>query len=151
MVIPPPTHAPFTAKHPEYTLTPFPVKVEVPVPPTSNCPATERLWEGEVVPMPTLPILETMSEVEPVVEPTTKLGNPASAFTESAAYGVEVPTPILGCPPEVPMERIEEEPWRVEVAKLKALYKSLGMVVVADLKKTIVVEAMLCEEEPIYM
>ena len=121
MVIPPPAHTPFIAKHPEYTLTPFPVKVEVPVPPTRSCPATERLWEGEVVPMPTLPILETMSEVEPVVEPTTNEGKPERAFTDSIAYGVEVPTPILGWPPEVPMERMEEEPWRVEVANEKAL------------------------------
>ena len=80
-----------------------------------------------------------------------KAGTPARELTDNMPKGVEVPTPILGWPPEVPMERMEEEPWRVEVAKEKALYKSLGMVVVADLKKTIVVDATDWEEEPIYM
>ena len=54
------------------------MKVEVPVPPTRSCPATDRLCDGVVVPMPMLPVLVTIRVVLPVEEPMVKRSTPGN-------------------------------------------------------------------------
>ena len=67
---------------------------------------------GVVVPIPTRPRLSTIKVVDPVVEPIAKYGTPAvpGALMEKRPNGVELPTPILGRPPLVPIENTEDEP-----------------------------------------
>ena len=109
MVVPPDAaQVPLAIRiHPAVKLIPF-ANVEVPVPwtlitpvvsmtpavvvaiPTPNPPVRyvfpeiESSWEGEVVPIPTLPTLSTIRSV-PVAEPTVNLAAPSRALTESRA------------------------------------------------------------------
>lgn len=94
----PPTHAPFTAKHPVAILIPL-LNVDVAVPYASNCaaedvPVTASALYGDVVPIPTLPELSMMKLVA-VDEPTTNWfeARPAIGFTANVANGEVEPVP----------------------------------------------------------
>ena len=69
--------------------------------PVTQCPRTERVWAGEVVPIPTFPVFKILKRVvvaEAVLEATAKsavLVSPLNAWIESLANGVVVPMPIL--------------------------------------------------------
>ena len=118
----------------------------VPVPNPVTC---RRLY-GETLPMPILPLASTRRLV-PVVDPTANWATPGSPWIENIAYGVEVPTPTLGNPPDDPTEtRVEvaEMPfWGVVlVAIAQALMMLEATVEVADPRYTMVVEAAVEEE-----
>ena len=128
---------------PEVWITP-PVVVATPTPKPPvkyPSPVIERCLAGTVVPIPTNPLALTPNTV-PVAEPIVNNGVLERFSILNIAYGVDVPTPTLGPPEAEPMERIEDEPWAVEVANEKELYE-LGIVVVADLLNMSVVEAAL--------
>ena len=69
------------------------------VSPVTQCPRTERVWAGEVVPIPTFPVFKILKSVvvaEAVLEATAKsavLVSPLNAWIESLANGVVVPMP----------------------------------------------------------
>src|SRR3989344_4333861 len=71
------------------------------VSPVTQCPRTERVWAGEVVPIPTFPVFKILKRVvvaDAVLEATAKsavLVSPLNAWIESLANGVVVPTPNL--------------------------------------------------------
>jgi hypothetical protein len=72
------------------------------MPEIKTLPWTDKVAEGEVVPMPTLPLPLIIKSVEVATaadeEPTAKSGPRVAAFalaTDRFAQGVEVPTPTF--------------------------------------------------------
>ena len=130
----------------DWPIPTLPPVIYVPMPPVT---ANNDL--GLVVPMPTLPALSTIRLVL-VVDPTANWACPGRPCMENIAYGVEVPTHTLGRPPDDPTDSrgVATMPVPallvVEVAMLQALKMLERMVLVAEPRYAMVVDAAVEEE-----